>query len=307
MKIYKLFSYICLFFFLVNTPINATLIDRGNGLIYDDDINITWVQDGTLFGKGPWQAANIWANSLVYGGFDDWRLPSMPQMDPTCVSVETIDYLKYKNCTAGEMGHVYYIELGNEHATNFIESRRNNYGLFPFMKSQGDGHWTSTKFDPSLEWLTDTEARIPGSDNFHWLFYPGRGLKFVLGNGNNRHAMAVRDGDVVPADSSGTLNNDLSFHAPSLDFQTEEGVINIWANLSRYGTGPNNELLWGLDAWGVNETAFTGSMTGEVSDDLSLKINSVHFQNSTFWATFEYFGIDNETHLWVLKDSGENP
>ena len=61
----------------------AALIDRGNGLIYDNVLNITWIQDvalsSTLGGPGRfnWSGANNWADQLVYGGYDDWRLPTL--------------------------------------------------------------------------------------------------------------------------------------------------------------------------------------------------------------------------------------
>lgn len=63
---------------------SATLIDRGDGLIYD---NITWVQDANLcltlndcvngdpLGNMTWNDVNSWAATLVYRGFCGWRLP----------------------------------------------------------------------------------------------------------------------------------------------------------------------------------------------------------------------------------------
>src|SRR5881397_3601644 len=77
------------FFFLLTLGfaggVSATLIDRGNGLIYDDVLNITWVQDadlcltlgdcvnGDASGEMTWDDANTWAANLVYQGFSDWR------------------------------------------------------------------------------------------------------------------------------------------------------------------------------------------------------------------------------------------
>src|SRR5678815_2771735 len=63
----------------------AALIDRGNGLIYDTVLNITWMQDVALAqtlgadsdGLFDWSGANAWAQQLVYGGYDDWRLPTL--------------------------------------------------------------------------------------------------------------------------------------------------------------------------------------------------------------------------------------
>lgn len=55
---------------------NATLIDRGGGLIYDTALNITWLQNANQWGvTGTWDQAKSWADGLTYGGFDDWRLP----------------------------------------------------------------------------------------------------------------------------------------------------------------------------------------------------------------------------------------
>jgi hypothetical protein len=63
---------------------NAALYDRGNGLIYDDVMDITWLQDANYAqtsgydgdGAMNWANANTWAAGLSYGGYDDWRLAS---------------------------------------------------------------------------------------------------------------------------------------------------------------------------------------------------------------------------------------
>ena len=50
----------------------AALIDRGNGLIYDNVLDVTWAQDvalsSTLGGPGifNWSGAKAWADQLVY-------------------------------------------------------------------------------------------------------------------------------------------------------------------------------------------------------------------------------------------------
>src|SRR5512139_3405127 len=69
----------------------ADLIDRGGGLIYDDVLNITWLQDANLsatntFGITGWNAnRNTWTatqdwitamNAANYLGFSNWRLPT---------------------------------------------------------------------------------------------------------------------------------------------------------------------------------------------------------------------------------------
>ena len=79
-------------------PSTAALYDRGNGLIYDDVLDITWMQDAnfvktsgyaaaninpdnsdqSFFADGSigWVAAKTWAAQLNYQGFSDWRLAS---------------------------------------------------------------------------------------------------------------------------------------------------------------------------------------------------------------------------------------
>jgi len=67
----------------------ATLFDRGNGMIYDDHFKITWLQDANYAkssghdsdGLMNWDQAVYWAGQLVYKGYDDWRLPTTDPQD----------------------------------------------------------------------------------------------------------------------------------------------------------------------------------------------------------------------------------
>ncbi len=59
------------------------LIDRGNGLLYDMERNITWLQDANYAktgGRSPdgrlnWHEAGAWVAGLRYRGITGWRLP----------------------------------------------------------------------------------------------------------------------------------------------------------------------------------------------------------------------------------------
>lgn len=52
----------------LSTSANATLIDRGNGMIYDSDQALTWLQDANYAktsgydadGRMTWDAATTW-------------------------------------------------------------------------------------------------------------------------------------------------------------------------------------------------------------------------------------------------------
>ena len=90
------------------TGVYAELHDRGGGLIYDDVLNITWLQDTNYAktsgydadGSMNWYEAMAWVDQLEYAVYDDWRLPT---------SAGGAGY----NITGGEMGHLYYVTLGN--------------------------------------------------------------------------------------------------------------------------------------------------------------------------------------------------
>lgn len=119
---------------------HAALYDRGSGLIYDDVLDITWLQDanyaqtsgyatthatGEVFssplniqtdGRMGWDAANIWAENLVYGGFDDWRLASFgtnaaasPEITASSSASSPVEPI----VMTGELAHMFYVNLGN--------------------------------------------------------------------------------------------------------------------------------------------------------------------------------------------------
>ncbi|MFC1857036.1 hypothetical protein ACFL9U_03300 [Thermodesulfobacteriota bacterium] len=60
--------------FVLPASIKAQLWDRGGGLIYDDILNVTWLQDANyarssgydVDGKMTWYEATEWAENLVY-------------------------------------------------------------------------------------------------------------------------------------------------------------------------------------------------------------------------------------------------
>ena len=89
----------------------ASLTPRGSGMVYDDVQNLTWLHDwnqgagssydngnSTTDGRMTWTNANDWANNLVYGGFDDWRLPTGDGNQPAGASNE---FLSVWNAAGG--------------------------------------------------------------------------------------------------------------------------------------------------------------------------------------------------------------
>jgi len=103
----------------------AALVNRGGGMIYDTVPNITWLADmnyaktsvhtGTgVNGDGTmtWDAATAWASNLVYGGFSDWRLPTLNPLDASCTGGFGVGF--GFNCTGGELSRLFVTDLGNK-------------------------------------------------------------------------------------------------------------------------------------------------------------------------------------------------
>lgn len=182
----------------------AALIDRGGGLIYDTDLDITWLadanyaytsgydQEGATDGLMTYAYATAWADQLTYGGFTEWRLPTTLQPDASCANQYSFGSGGF-NCTGSEMGHLFYNELGGTAGNGYnIEIFHNdNYSLFTNLTS--DVYWSST-----------TVATIP---TYAWQFYFSGGNQYVQGKGGAIRAMAVHPGDIaaVPLPAAGWL------------------------------------------------------------------------------------------------------
>ncbi len=190
--------------FFLGLPLaaHASLFDRGNGLIYDTDLNLTWLADanaalGSAFddgtdttdGRMSWQSAVDWAASLNAGGVTGWRLPSTAVPDATC-SNPTSAY--NFSCTGSEMGHLFYVELGGTPNTTILTS--GDPALLALFSNIQGTYWSGT-----------TE---PG--------FPDYAMTFTFTQGNQSDAFkttnfipgwAVHDGDiaVVPAPGAAWL------------------------------------------------------------------------------------------------------
>ncbi len=170
---------------------HASLFDRGGGLIYDDVLNVTWLQDANYAatsgyasgGRMTWSAALTWAGNLDYGGFSDWRLPKTFIPDSTCSST---DQTNGYGCRAGELGHI-YTELG---------------GSTGPLASSG----MLLNIQPSFYWFSTLSPIHPGPFTYRF----DLGVQDASNNpDSNYYAWAVRDGDVavspVPAPPAALL------------------------------------------------------------------------------------------------------
>ena len=123
-----------------------------------------------------------WADNLMFGGFDDWRLPSTTQPDPTC-DLQTVDVPPQgfgSNCTGSEMGHIFYNNLGGIAGQNLTGNQTSIDGI-EFMNIQ-NVYWSGTEFGPD--------------PTFAWAFSFARGGQFGGVKDSSRFAAwAVRAGE----------------------------------------------------------------------------------------------------------------
>ena len=175
----------------------AALVDRG-GMIYDTTRNITWLADMNYAGTSghtgtgvnangtmTWDAAVAWANNLVYGGYDDWRLPTLNPSDTSCTGGFGVG-IGY-NCTGGELSGLFVTDLGNkanESVLNQVgDTAEQIANLALFSNVQFNGYWSGTEYAP-----------LPSAA---LLFDTGVGGQGVVRKIHPFYAVAVRPGDVV--------------------------------------------------------------------------------------------------------------
>lgn len=190
---------------------NATLITSGSveyggtqrNLIYDTDLNITWLDYSrdldTWYNQQSWAASlSLTINGITYA---NWRLPFT--VDGQWVWGDDGTTTAGYNITTSEMGHLYYVELGNQPGPyqedgeplggDYIQ----NTGPFQFLAHEG--FWSATEYGARLppEYQIDLKSA--------WAFMMSDGYQTVdpkdgspAGNyaGGGHMAMAVMSGQI---------------------------------------------------------------------------------------------------------------
>ncbi|MBN1848608.1 MAG: DUF1566 domain-containing protein [Deltaproteobacteria bacterium] len=169
-------------------------------MIYDDAFDITWLQDANFAytsgydtdGRMTWAEATTWADQLIFGGYDDWRLPTALNPDGTGPDGWHNDAY---NKNTSEMGHLFYDELGGIAGASIYDS--SDPDLAMFMNIQGD-LWTNPDgtFGGSDPYWTSTY--LPSWDRY-WYFAFSNGSQWARWPNSEIFTWAVRDGDVTAA------------------------------------------------------------------------------------------------------------
>jgi hypothetical protein len=196
-KLRKGYSIIVLFavFFISPIGAHADLFNRGtdsigNRLIYDSDLNITWY-DYTksydyLGNQRQWASAlTVNFNGTTYA---DWRLPAT--VDGNEVFGFDGTTTAGWNITSSEMGHLFYVELGNKgYYDTSGNSPQSGWGLSnngPFVNLVPEWYWSGTEYGN------------PIYPQQAWSFQLNTGAQEAAGySDSTRYALAVRPGDVT--------------------------------------------------------------------------------------------------------------
>ena len=144
-------------------PAHATLVDMNDGTIYDTDTQLSWLRDANIglsllhinpSGETSWDSASTIVATLNDGGgfagLTGWRLPSTTQPDASCDDQYDLGggsplYGYGYHCTGSELGHLYYVALGNP-----VGGPVTNPG--PFVNILTDVYWSRTEANLSSAW-----------------------------------------------------------------------------------------------------------------------------------------------------------
>jgi len=202
---------------------SATLIDRGGGMIYDDALGVTWLQDAnyaatelsdarrnaiiadvgsiaghtltisdfqksgsTYTGAMTWWGAMAWAEDLQFGGFSDWRLAASNLSSPASSPFNCQSSTASACAASGnELGYMFKFDLGGAGGAG-----GDRVGNVPSVLG------AVTMNDIQRVYHSGTQV---DSLNSHFFVFGLNGGANGEGAGTDTHlfsAWAVRDGDV---------------------------------------------------------------------------------------------------------------
>jgi hypothetical protein len=202
----------------------AALHDRGGGLIYDDVLNITWLQDANYAynsgydadGKMNWNAANAWAANLVYHDsvrnvdYSTWRLPTMvdtgalgcdfADIGTDCgMNVQTVS----GTTMYSEMAHMYFNNLGLKSYRSPTGAYQSDFGLFGNGTSGAQNNVGLIHNLQGYTYWSDLGMPAPNQASA-WTFDPYYGFQYGDPKYNEHYAWAVSSGDIAAVPEADT-------------------------------------------------------------------------------------------------------
>lgn len=182
----------------------AALIDRGGGLIYDDVLNVTWLQNAGSSGALSWTDALAWADQLsVFDSvrgvtWSDWRLPDTQPLNGVTWNLApttdgSSDWSYNIDSPQHELAHLFHVGLGN------LSTYASDGSLRPGLAGVDFGLVNTGPFVglvPDIYWSASASPWYPGDHAIGFAMYSGGDL-INHGIGTLHLALAVRDGDVA--------------------------------------------------------------------------------------------------------------
>lgn len=155
---------------------SAALYSRAGGaMVYDSDLNITWLANANLaatetFGVAGINAngsmlpdtAQLWLtamNTISYLGYSDWRLPRIWNPDPNGIFTDDEPILGsdviplglcnrgceiLNNATGSDLGHLFYSEIGATAGNSIQTGSVTELSKFSNIQSGTWGSWETT-------------------------------------------------------------------------------------------------------------------------------------------------------------------
>lgn len=160
--------------------------DGTTDAFFDTELNITWLRN--VIGQMTWNQAITWADDLNFGGYTDWRLPTLTDTGtPGCnFATSGTDCGHNVQIATSEMAHLFFSTLGNKGIYDTNGNPQLGWGLTntgDFQNMQPAGYWLA------LENASYTDTA--------WSFYTDIGYQAVDWKNDQFFALAVRPGDVT--------------------------------------------------------------------------------------------------------------
>lgn len=195
--------------------VQAALVDRGGGMLYDTVLDITWLADANFARTSGYDAdgrmtlaqARQWVDKLEFGGFSDWRLPSVSRVGTegsNGFSYDGSTDIAYNiTSTRSELSYMYYVNLGLAGEFNPDGTPRDDWGVFGNGTLNGvDGNSYGERdvgpvrnLNAFIYWSGST--LVPNTISATFTLHTSTGVQSINGPNGQNHAWAVRSGDVL--------------------------------------------------------------------------------------------------------------
>jgi hypothetical protein len=185
----------------------ASLVDRGNGMLYDNVLNLTWLQDAnyaktsgySATGQMDWATATTWAANLNYNGLTGWRLATnTPVSGGASYNTGgngydgTTDSGYNITSPNSELAYMYNVNLGLKDLYSTSGVIQTNYGILGNGIYGGQANVGLVNNLQSLAYWSNADSFGAG-----WYFRTYDGAQLTTSYlGNQFYAWAVRPGDV---------------------------------------------------------------------------------------------------------------